>query len=102
MAKKSKQLAWIIGLGAVLFIGILAYSSFQATRDQYEVCMAFNGNSHCASASGANYEDAVRSAQQIDCELLANGRNQNMACLGQQPTSIRHVAGRGVQPTVAQ
>ncbi|MDE3108594.1 MAG: hypothetical protein KGL02_01520 [Acidobacteriota bacterium] len=102
MANKSKQLAWIIGLGAAIFIAILVYSSFQATRDEYEVCMAFNGNSHCASASGTNYEDAVRSAQQIDCELLANGRDQNMACLGRQPTSIRHVTGRGSQQPVAQ
>jgi hypothetical protein len=91
MANKSKQLAWIIGLGAVLFVGILAYSSFQATRDQYEVCMTFNGNSHCASASGANSQEAVRSAQEIDCELLANGRDQNMVCLDRQPSSIRHV-----------
>ncbi|MGA9883752.1 MAG: hypothetical protein WBQ34_08545 [Candidatus Acidiferrales bacterium] len=91
MANKSKQLAWIIGLGAVLFIGVLAYSSFQATHDQYEVCMTFNGNSHCASASGTNYQQAVRSAQQIDCELLANGRDQNMVCLDQEPVSVRPV-----------
>lgn len=92
MANKSKQLGWIIGLGAALFVGILIYSSLQATRDEYEVCVSFNGNSHCASASGANTQEAVRSAQQIDCELLANGRDQNMVCLDQQPTSIRHVA----------
>lgn len=91
MANKSKQLGWIIGLGAVLFIIILLHSSFQATRDRYEVCMTFNGNSHCASASGTNYQEAVRSAQQIDCELLANGRSQNMVCLDQQPASIRRV-----------
>ncbi|MGH9716529.1 MAG: hypothetical protein ACRD4R_07370 [Candidatus Acidiferrales bacterium] len=87
---KGKQLGWIIGLCAVIFVGILTYSSFQATRDRYEVCMSFNGNSHCSSASGTNYDQAVRSAQQIDCELLANGRSQNMVCLDQQPTSIRH------------
>ncbi len=91
MASKSKRLSWIIALGAALFIGILAYSSFQATRNQYEVCMSFNGSSHCASASGTSYEQAVRSAQQIDCELLSNGRTQNMVCLDQQPTSIRRI-----------
>lgn len=98
MSNKSKQLGWIIALGAAIFIGILVYSTFQATRDQYEVCMTFNGNSHCASASGTNYEDAVRSAQQIDCELLANGRSQNMVCLSQQPASIRHVTRSGGAP----
>jgi hypothetical protein len=91
MAKTSKQFAWIIAIGAAVFIGILAYSSLQATRDRYEVCMAFNGGTHCASASGTNYEEAVRSAEQIDCELLANGRDQNMVCLDQQPSSVRPV-----------
>jgi hypothetical protein len=91
MAKTSKQFAWIIAIGAAVFIGILAYSSLQATRDRYEVCMAFNGGTHCASASGTNYREAVRSAEQIDCELLANGRDQNMVCLDQQPSSVRPV-----------
>ncbi len=88
---KSKHLGWIIALGAAVFIAILAYSSFQATRDRYEVCMTFNGGSHCASASGTNYQQAVRTAQQIDCELLSNGRTQNMVCLSEEPTSVRHV-----------
>lgn len=88
MAKKSASLRWVIVLVAVAFIGLLAYSSLQATRDRYEVCMAFQGSTHCATASGTTYSQAVRSAQQIDCELLANGRSQNMVCLATQPSSI--------------
>jgi hypothetical protein len=70
---------------------VLVYSSFQQTREQYEVCMNFKGASHCATAAGSNYNQAVRSAQEIDCELLSNGRDENMVCLDNPPASIRPV-----------
>jgi hypothetical protein len=89
MTKKTKQVRWIVGLGALLLFGVLIYSSFQQTRARYEVCMSFKGATHCASAAGSSYDQAVRSAQQIDCELLANGRDENMVCLGSTPASVR-------------
>ncbi len=78
-------------LGGIVLLGVLVYSSFQQTREQYEVCMNFKGASHCATAAGSNYNQAVRSAQEIDCELLSNGRDENMVCLDNPPASIRPV-----------
>ncbi|HXQ24880.1 MAG TPA: hypothetical protein VN822_00590 [Candidatus Acidoferrales bacterium] len=91
MAKRSNQVRWIIALGAIALVGVLVYSSFQQTRERYEVCVTFKGATHCATAAGATYEQAVRSAQGIDCELLANGRDENMVCLDTQAASIRPV-----------
>lgn len=91
MAKKSNHVRWIIGLAAAAFIGVLIYSSFQQTRERYEVCVSFKGATHCATAAGASHDQAVRSAQEIDCELLSNGRDENMVCLDQPPTSVRPV-----------
>jgi len=91
MAKKSNQVRWIMVLGGIVLLGVLVYSSFQQTREQYEVCMNFKGASHCATAAGSNYNQAVRSAQEIDCELLSNGRDENMVCLDNLPASIRPV-----------
>ena len=91
MAAKSNQVRWIIALGAAALVGALAYSTLQQTRERYEVCVSFKGASHCATAAGSNYDQAVRSAQEIDCQLLANGRDENMVCLANQPTSIRPV-----------
>jgi hypothetical protein len=91
MAIKSNQVRWIIALGAVALIGILAYSTLQQTRERYEVCVVFKGATHCASASGSSYDQAVRSAQDIDCQLLSNGRDENMVCLANPPSSIRPV-----------
>ena len=80
-----------MALGGIALLGVLVYSSFQQTREQYEVCMNFKGASHCATAAGSNYNQAVRSAQEIDCELLSNGRDENMVCLDNPPASIRLV-----------
>ena len=89
MAKKSNQMRWIMVLGALLLLGVLVYSSVQQTRKRYEVCVSFKGSSHCATAAGSTYDQAVRSAQEIDCELLANGRDENMVCLANPPASVR-------------
>ena len=91
MPKKSNQVRWIIALGAVALVGALAYSTLQQTRERYEVCVSFKGASHCATATGSNYDQAVRSAQEIDCQLLSNGRDENMVCLASQPKSVRVV-----------
>jgi hypothetical protein len=63
----------------------------QQTKQQYEVCVTFKGAGHCASASGSNYEQAVRSAQEIDCQLLTSGRDENMVCLANPPQSVRQL-----------
>jgi hypothetical protein len=89
--QKSRRVQWIIAAGAIVLIGVLAYSSFQQMRERYEVCVTFKGATHCAMAAGSSYMQAVRSAQEIDCQLLANGRDENMVCLDTQPSSIRSV-----------
>jgi len=91
MAKRPTNIAWIIAIAAVAFVGVMVYSSYQETRTRYEVCMNFKGATHCATAAGANHDQAVRSAQEIDCELLTNGRTENMVCLDQQPSSVRPI-----------
>jgi hypothetical protein len=91
MPTKSNPIRWIVALGAIALVGFLAYSTMQQTRMRYEVCVQFKGGSHCATASGSSYDQAVRSAQEIDCELLANGRDENMVCLGNPPASVRPV-----------
>jgi hypothetical protein len=91
MEKKSKQVRWIIAIGMVVLLAILIRSTMQATHAEYEVCMAFRGGSHCASATGASQSEAIRSAQEIDCQMLANGRDQTMVCLDTQPSSVKEV-----------
>jgi hypothetical protein len=89
MAKKSNQVRWLIALGAIVLLGVLVYSTMQQTGQRYEVCVTFKNATHCATASGSSYDQAVRSAQEIDCQLLTNGRDENMVCLDRPPASVR-------------
>jgi hypothetical protein len=91
MAKKPNPVRWIVALGALALVGVLAYSTVQQTHERYEVCVQFRGGTHCATATGSNYDQAVRSAQEIDCQLLSNGRDENMVCLASPPASVRSV-----------
>ena len=86
--EKKAQVRWIIGVAIVALVAILVYSSYEQMRQRYQVCMNFKGGTHCAVAAGSTYEQAVRSAQEIDCELLSNGRDENMVCLALQPASV--------------
>jgi len=91
MPGKQKQMRWIIVIGGLLFVGILVWSSFRQTQVTYEVCMNFSGRSHCATASGANEAEAVRSARDIDCTLLSNGRDELMRCNDVESSSVREI-----------
>ena len=91
MAKQSNKMRWIIGLGAVVLLGVLVRSTLQQTHTEYEVCMQFKGGTHCANAAGSTHDEAVRSAEEIDCQLLASGRDETMVCLDTQPSSVREV-----------
>ncbi|MGD0966148.1 MAG: hypothetical protein ABSA57_19900 [Candidatus Acidiferrales bacterium] len=91
MARQSNQVKWIIALGAVVLFGVLIHSTLQATSAQYQVCMDFRGRSHCASATGTSSSVAIRSAEEIDCQMIANGRDETMVCLDTQPSSVREV-----------
>jgi len=53
--------------------------------------VTFKNARHCAIAAGSSYDQAVRSAQEIDCQLLTNGRDENMVCLDRPPASVRPV-----------
>lgn len=91
MADRKFQVRMIIVVGAIVLFGVLIYSSQQQTKNQYEVCVTFKGAMHCATASGATATEAIRSAQDIDCEMLSNGRDENMVCLDSTPSSVRPV-----------
>jgi hypothetical protein len=91
MAKRSNPMRLIMILGGIVLVGILIYSSMLQTHKQYEVCVTFKGASHCATATGATSTEAIRSAQEIDCQLLTNGRDENMVCLDSPAGSVREI-----------
>lgn len=84
---------YIVAVGAI-FVALLVYSSFRQNVYRVEACVDFHGRMHCAQASGPTRAEAVRSAQEIDCQLVSNGRDENAACLDQSPSSVRAVPAK--------
>ncbi|MGH9714295.1 MAG: hypothetical protein ACRD5M_13440 [Candidatus Acidiferrales bacterium] len=91
MPKRPNKMRWIMVLGGIALIGTLLYSSLQQTHLRYEVCVSFKGGMHCASATGATSTEAIRAAQDIDCQFLANGRDENMVCTDSPPSSVQQL-----------
>lgn len=88
------NMKWYIVIVGVIFVVALVYSSFRQSVFRVEACVDFHGRTHCAEASGQTRAEAIRSAQEIDCEMLANGRDENIVCLAQQPSSVRAVSAK--------
>lgn len=75
----------------VVFLAVIGFSSLEATRTRYRVCMSIDGRSHCAEAEGKTSKEAIQSAMQIDCGLIAANRDQLMVCTTKQPDSVEKV-----------
>ena len=88
----SSRIKWIIALFIVVIIVVIAISSVQATRTRYQVCMSIDGRSHCAVAEGRTEKEAIQSAMQIDCGLIAADRSQLMVCQTTLPTSVKELS----------
>lgn len=93
-ARRRINMKWYIVIVGVIFVAALVYSSFQQSVFRVEACVDFHGRTHCAEASGRTRAEAIRSAQEIDCEMLANGRDENIVCIGLQPSSVRPLPAR--------
>ncbi len=84
-----KEQKVMVGLAAAGLLGFIVYSTVQQSAQKYEVCVSYQGRSHCAAAAGRTQEEAIAAGQQIGCALITNGRDENMACLGNKPTSVK-------------
>ena len=81
----------VIVCGIIALIYYLIHATLLQRQFKYTVCVDFRGGSYCSTAAGATSPQAIRSAQEIDCSQLANGRDANMACLDVAPSSVRQV-----------
>lgn len=86
----NKKIGILIGVAfALTFAAILTYSLMGLRRHRVEVCIAFNGQTTCRQASGANRDEAIRTATDAACTVMAGGMTQTMLCGRTVPTSIK-------------
>ena len=82
-----------VGAAALGLVGLMVYSTMQLSEHKVEVCVNFEGRSHCASAAAPTLEEATRTAQATACSLVTRNREENMVCLGRPPATVRPLTG---------
>ncbi|MBI1898338.1 MAG: hypothetical protein HYZ57_01955 [Acidobacteria bacterium] len=80
--------------GVLGFVALLLYLSLGGTRYRVEVCMEYNGRANCRTASGSTEEQALRTAADNACALLASGMTESMACTSRPPKSVNWRKGK--------
>jgi len=84
--KKPVKISAVVGFA--LLLGYIIYSSMTLAQVRCEVCIEFHGKRECRSASGANAEEAQRSATDLACVFLASGMTDSIACSNTRPASL--------------
>ena len=79
----------IIGALFVIAIAFIVYLSMNVAQYRVEVCMSYQGQSSCRTASADTQDHALRSATSNACALIASGVTDTMACERSNPASVR-------------
>lgn len=70
-------------------LGLIAWKAMSDRRTLCEVCMTFRGATACREAYGPARDEAVRTATENACALLAAGMSASIACHNTPPDSVR-------------
>jgi hypothetical protein len=89
-----KKGLWIVLVFAIAFAAIMYTSTRNLSRHRVEVCMEFNGQSVCRTASAATREQAQRTATDNACAQLASGMTQSMQCTNTPPAKVTWLGGK--------
>jgi hypothetical protein len=81
MPKSKTKWPVIAGIAfIVVFIAVMAYSTFGNAGFRCEVCMTYNGHTVCKNGAGASQEAAERVARDGACTDLTRGMTELVQC----------------------
>jgi hypothetical protein len=73
----------------LLFLGAMTFMMLGQRKNRVEVCMGFQGRTACKIASGETRDEALRTATDNACALIAFGVTDNGQCGRSQPVSVK-------------
>ncbi|MFQ5818115.1 MAG: hypothetical protein ACE5H2_09215 [Terriglobia bacterium] len=80
-----------IAVAFLLFLGVVVYSTLRLDKVTVEVCIEFKGRTDCGIATGLTEEEAIGTATNSACALIASGMADSMACSRTMPLSTRRI-----------
>ncbi|PYS30141.1 MAG: hypothetical protein DMG11_06330 [Acidobacteria bacterium] len=84
----SKTTKILIGVGFVVFLGLIVYSTVGLGKINCEVCVEFRGRTLCRPAAGTSRDEAQKTAHSLVCAEIAPGRDLSIACDNTPPKRI--------------
>jgi hypothetical protein len=85
-----KPAFWIVAAVAA-FAAFLASGTLSQRKVRVEACVEYRGRTECRTAAGPNEEQALRTAVQAACAVLASGMTDSMECDRTPPKSVRRL-----------
>ncbi len=78
----------LVTIAFLAIIGsVLLWTTLRSQQAECTVCVAFNGQNQCATASASSEQEAAVAAQVAACGPLASGMNESIACQNRPPVS---------------
>lgn len=78
-------------LFALLVLGALIYSTMDLQQYSCEVCVTYQGQTNCATASGTSAQEATRTASDVACAPISSGMTESIQCSNTPPDSVNCV-----------
>lgn len=86
-------------LAAIIFVVVVVaailYTSLAGANSRYrvEICIAFQGRTECRTARAATREEALRTATDNACSLMASGQSEFERCRNTPPSRENWLSG---------
>jgi len=79
----------VAGIAFVLIVlGVIVYSTLTLTKHRLEVCIQFNGQTKCKTASAVTEQFAQQTAIANACGEIAFGVTETVACQHSVPVKV--------------
>ena len=83
-----KPTTWLAVAFVAAVAGWLVFSTFHQQRVRCQVCMSFDGQRDCRTASATTRPEALRTAVSNACAQLASGVTATTQCENTKPESV--------------
>jgi hypothetical protein len=81
---------FVITLGVVIATaGLLYWATLAGAGTECEACMRYEEREACRSATGADRDEAERTAIATACALISSGVTGTIRCQGLEPLALR-------------
>lgn len=83
-----KKTTWVAIAFGVLVVAMVLVTTFRQDRVRCQVCVTFNGQRDCRTASATSQQEAIRTAVSNACAQLASGVTESTRCESTTPDSV--------------